>query len=897
MACRWRQGGRVATTPTVTFCRTALPLAKSPELRARDVSRAATVSQTVARKEIEFSVEYQVDAKIVKKEAELKAVRDRLKDTVSLRTDTEAELDRPDLSAAEKARLERVWTRLCGREDHLRKDKKFLLSGLRDLLDVGDNVEPVVDVQLKLESVNLKIDEKQKELDVVQADLEAIWQEQDDAKRVMRRREPTADHAYLDRVEMAVDRVEACLQEDKEYTQFVLQVFDAQANVLLRMLKQLRQDEPVKEVVRRLSYFVRPNPAQTWLSVGVTGHKLTAAAIKVLFELRTDARATGFVTGAPGRGKTMFLQQLLRSIDVEHLTLVPGLSRTLRNWWTTVPVGVVSFNGLSPASVEDHLLAWLDARLPLLVRIIFTETWDPADPHANFAVYRAKVIKLLKEKKLDVVSIESMASKVVRERMPASTSEEMRGVLLVDELSRLSLSSLSEHELGTLAKDIEDLRHPGVTSPQEEATTDTPRGEATADALDAEAVASSATQTSVAATAATATLLATSAPVGAVRTADVASVRRIAQTKVVVKLGDTWQPEDPAMKTAEAVRKAICDWCDLNGIRPVMTAFNERFIERQAGKLTGSLSNVRELVHIPLLPAAELIDQQQRRLDDLGFYLRTTSAAGQRRRQRSDTTARHLERLTLGHPRAAVVLDNAIQQSNDGDVFESILTESLKPSRLSVAKVSIEILARYPILMAAGLLNYDLPSSGFFSETLSYDTVFGEGALFKRSRLTPDAQGSTSRPTNPAIIVTFFLSAIALQRKREPEPALVDEYCDDDLLGHVWRLWRADFNGIDGIMFLRCIRGTRHGPRKGELVAVAMEFKSGSLKPSEDFKVSCSALSVLFGDLGPDWKRRTALVMVVREKAPVKLDVRTYMPELAVDSAIIVDADSLENAY
>lgn len=807
------------------------------------------------------------------------------------------------------------------------------------------------------------------------------------------------------------------------------------------------QDEPVKEVVRRLSYFVQPNPAQTWLSVGVTGHKLTAAAIKVLFELRTDARATGFVTGAPGRGKTMFLQQLLRSIDVEHLTLVPGLSRTLRNWWTTVPVGVVSFNGLSPASVEDHLLAWLDARLPLLVRIIFTETWDPADPHANFAVYRAKVIKLLKEKKLDVLSIESMASKVLRERMPASTSGEMRGVLLVDELSRLSLSSLSEHELETLAKDIEDLRHPGVTSPQEEATTDTPRGEATADALDAEAVASSATQTSVAATAATATLLATGAPVGAVRTADVASVPRIAQTKVVVKLGDTWLPEDPAMKTAEAVRKATCDWCDLNGIRPVMTAFNERFMERQAGKLTGSLSNVRELVHIPLLPAAELIDQQQRRLDDLGFYLRTTSAAGQRRRQRSDTTARHLERLTLGHPRAAVVLDNAIQQSNDGDVFESILTESLKPSRLSVAKVSIEILARYPILMAAGLLNYDLPSSGFFAETVSYDTVFGEGALFKRSRRTPDAQGSTSRPTNPAIIVTFFLSAIALQRKREPEPvseldaaatsvpssshevqlsapadpnkdkwaspraidtvkatihdvsradggvysacwevrsalkdgnvpvawenlflwsevlmsrsrallvkneaslsavrplpyrtfsvrklypapdrltgkahwlgaaqvdasiprlgvvhftnfqALVDEYCDDDLLGHVWRPWRADFNGIDGFMFLRCIRGTRHGPRKGELVAVAMEFKSGSFKPSEDFKVSCSALSVLFGDLGPDWKRRTALVMVVREKAPVKLDVRTYMPELAVDSAIIVDADSLENAY
>lgn len=283
------------------------------------------------------------------------------------------------------------------------------------------------------------------------------------------------------------------------------------------------QDEPVKEVVRRLICFVQPNPAQTWLPVGVTGHKLTAAAIKVLFELRTDARATGFVTGAPGGGKTIFLQQLLRSMDVEHLTFVQGLSRTWRNWWTTVPVGVVSFNGLSPVSVEDHLIAWLDARLPLLVRIFFTETWDPADPHANFAVYRANVIKLLKEKKLEVLSIESMASKVLRERMPASTTGEMRGVLLVDELSRLSLSSLSDDEIEKSAKGIEDLCAAYVKSPQEEATADVPEDEATADAPeteatadapeekstadfpDAEAVASPSTQTSVAATAVTGT--------------------------------------------------------------------------------------------------------------------------------------------------------------------------------------------------------------------------------------------------------------------------------------------------------------------------------------------------------------------------------------------------------
>lgn len=775
-------------------------------------------------------------------------------------------------------------------------------------------------------------------------------------------------------------------------------------------------------MIRRLSCFVEPNPTQSWLRDEVTAHELTAAAIKVLYELRTSARATGYVSGSPGRGKTMFLQQLLRSIDVEHLTMVPRLSRALRAWWTTVPVGAVSFNGRSSVGVDDHLLVWLDAGLPLLVRIIFTETWDPADPAVNFPLYRARVLTLLREKKLQVTDIKAMAVKVLGDRMPASPTGEMGGVLLVDEVARLSLSSLSDHEHKELAEGIQELRAAGFKSHK---TT-------TAAVSEPE-------------------------PAAAARTAVVASTAMKDSRKVAVTVTcDTWQPEDPAMATAEAVRKATCDWCEDMGIRPVMTAFNERFIKRQAGKLTGSLSTVKELVTIPLLPATELIDQQKRRLEELGFYLRTTSAAGQRRQQRSETTARHLERFTLGHPRAAVVLDNAIQASSHGDVFMTIVKTNLDPSCLSVAKASIDILAQYPVVLAAGLLNYDLPSSGFFAETLSYDTVFGEGALVKRPRARPDSQDA-ARTANPAIIVTFFLSAIALQhelevkasfkadaagtdpaetsvelsskrhpgsspahpnkdswakssgsakdivkavvhdvsgpdggvysacrevrsallvgsvpvawenlflwsevlmsrnrallvqneallravrplpfgtyclRKLYPAPdrltgtarwlgaaqvdascprrgvvhfssvqALVREYCDDDLVGHVWRPWRANFEGIDGIMFLRCTRGTRGGPRKGELVAVAVDFKSACLKPTEDMRVSCSALCKLFGsDLWKDWQRRTALVLVVREKAPVKLDVRTSMRDLEVDfdSAIVVDADSLEKAY
>lgn len=240
-ACSWRQGGHGATAPTFIRSRTALPSSPSPVLRSWEVPRAAADSEPVSPEETEFSVEYQVEAKIVKKEAELKAVRDRLKATASARTDTEAELEKLGWSPAEVASLERAWTLLRGREDRLRKEKQLILDGLRDLLKVEDDVESAVDARLKLQSVNSKINDKQNELQAIQADLEAVWQEQDHAKRLMRRRDPTADHAHLDRVEMAVNGVEECLHEDKEYIRFVLQVLDTKANALLRNIKNLMQ--------------------------------------------------------------------------------------------------------------------------------------------------------------------------------------------------------------------------------------------------------------------------------------------------------------------------------------------------------------------------------------------------------------------------------------------------------------------------------------------------------------------------------------------------------------------------------------------------------------------------------------------------------------------------------
>ncbi|KAK1864892.1 hypothetical protein I4F81_007428 [Pyropia yezoensis] len=127
-------------------------------------------------------------------------------------------------------------------------------------------------------------------------------------------------------------------------------------------------------------------------------------------------------------------------------------------------------------------------------------------------------------------------------------------------------------------------------------------------------------------------------------------------------------------------------------------------------------------------------------------------------------------------------------------------------------------------------------------------------------------------------------------------PQLLEEY-SEDLIGHVWRPWSSTFKGIDGIVLTRCLRGAKGGPRKGELVARAVQFKSGGLVAA-DIANSCTSLRGLFGpELWKRWERRTALVVTTRLKAPPKLDLRTRKPTFAVESVIVVDADSVESAY
>ncbi|KAK1859282.1 hypothetical protein I4F81_001879 [Pyropia yezoensis] len=731
-----------------------------------------------------------------------------------------------------------------------------------------------------------------------------------------------------------------------------------------------------------------------------------------------------------------------------------SLTPEVLDWWARLPVYVLSFNGITKATVGDHVLAAIDLGLPGLLRIIYAESWDPRTTGYQFSTYRDDVSKMLIDGQTSVAAVKATAATLVQARVLPASADGMRGLLLVDELPHYSLAALPKDEreaLLTLRKrckrGMDVLRLMYVNG--EGAAGPAPQAPISArtrllSAIDHLSATSNTTAPTSTAETSTAAAGATASETATASTSEVESTGRDAAPVTDAEVDDTVQPEDAALQTAEAVRKEICDWCEELRIRPLMTAFEERFAQRQGGRLMGSLSTVQEVVVIPLLPLEELRAQQRLRLLDLRVALRWSTATGQRRLLPVGTVARHLASLTLGHPRAAVVLDESIEGSNDGDNFFSTLLRALAPTNLSVAQKSIDILAQHPVVMAVGLLNYDAPSSGFLTEQLSWNTVFGTGALLHRS-------SGQSKTRNPTIIVTFFLAALSAWLHRVPRstdvgaaidvlpapdncggrteledseaatdadgkgeeddqedsvvaavidvsgddggvyaacdevrrallvgdvpvswenlflwtevllsccrallcrnqaalhapgplpyrryslrklypapdrltgqapclsravldvsircrgvayfssiPQLLKEYSEEDLVGHVWRPWSSTFEGIDGIVLTRCLRGAKGGPRKGEPVARAVQFKSGKLVAA-DIANSCTSLRGLFGpELWKQWERRTALVVTTRLKAPPKLDLRSRQSTSAVESVIVVDADSVDNAY
>eukprot|EP00170_Pyropia_yezoensis_P003939 contig_16318_g3950 len=332
--------------------------------------------------------------------------------------------------------------------------------------------------------------------------------------------------------------------------------------------------------------------------------------------------------GSPGRGKTLLLLLLLLSI-VGEPDLVMSLTRAMRDWWRSLPVYVLSFNGITKATADDHVLAWIDKRLPHLVRIIFAESWDPTATRNTFDMYRDHVLKLLTEGRVSVAQVVAVATNLVQARLLPSSPDGMRGLLLVDELPRLSFAALSKGEREKVLARLQNINSDedvlqrlfaggkwaaglasmatGTVSAASDQLSSTSQATATTTTAEAEATTAAASiaaaNTATSANAESTSLTGEKKTAGQIAAGLADLVRRDrARLTTTVEEDNTSLPEDAVMVTAEAVRKAICDWCEALHIRPVMTAFNERFAERQAGAQTGSLSTVKEVARIPLLP-------------------------------------------------------------------------------------------------------------------------------------------------------------------------------------------------------------------------------------------------------------------------------------------------------
>ncbi|KAK1864213.1 hypothetical protein I4F81_006763 [Pyropia yezoensis] len=506
-----------------------------------------------------------------------------------------------------------------------------------------------------------------------------------------------------------------------------------------------------EQIILRLRHFIEPSPAfESGLLRRIFGRNLTAELINGLFKTRTETRATGYIAGSPGRGKTLLLLLLLLSTLPKYEILLSELSDEVRAWWKGLPVYSLSLNGRTKASGSDHVLAAINPLLPVLVRIIYTESYTVGN--LLFSDFQKDVLQLLKRKELSFEEVKTCATGLVRARLqPSMSSAQMSAVMLVDELARLSLEGLSKEDVESLNKDLQELNDAAATQrPGVKATVFTVR--MTPNAIEPKIVEG---KQPAWAPMASAELVKTSAEQIEAVTVDtkVAAATPVRADQVDAdtsnKAADVIVlPEDSALRTAEAVRKACCDWCEELLIRPVMTSFTNRFMQRQGGFKTGSGSTVIEAVTIPLLPAQPLEEELVRRFNDSGVRLQATSAVGQRTVLPVETVAKHMVLVSLGHPRALQTLYGAVDRARDGDNFLDKLLAALKPEALSVAAESVRILASYPLVLAAGLLGFDVPTTGFAADDLSFDTVFGKAALVQRS------------PEGPTVILSFFFAAL-----------------------------------------------------------------------------------------------------------------------------------------
>ncbi|KAK1868133.1 hypothetical protein I4F81_010628 [Pyropia yezoensis] len=553
------------------------------------------------------------------------------------------------------------------------------------------------------------------------------------------------------------------------------------------------------EVLRRL---LDSNPARETLRSDALDHEQVRQAVRALYDSRDERRGFGSVVGFPGMGKTYLMRLLLDSQAAPAPAAPEDAEATfaeMMSWWMSLPVFVISFNGITTASSEDLELAGWSDKLPSLVRILYSEMMRAPDD-SDFAAFCDAVLENLHDGKLTTSNVSVLVKYVFRTRCRAVESKLVfNGVLLADELVQLSRvpppSPSRRRRLGRGLSGFVQLPPPSSSSSSSLHGVD---GSSLLDAHDAPPA---------------------SAPGASVPTAGGPESNSVGSASVM-----------HGAQVAEVARSRLCTLARHHALRLCVSSLSEGFVKRE---LTASGSTPVPVGVLQLVEATRVADAVRAVLSHRRKGFQVTSKAGLASVLSAESVGVCLGVLAGGHPRAAEVLISAIEKSRDGEPFLGSFLSRLMPERLSLAASSVDVLCQHPLVVAVGLLGYEADPLTPLGGDMLWDHVYAQGALTRgvldraHGRVTRSAfcAGVSATPIYSTRLNVAFLLEVVKRKASlprigaapggwSPGAAVVDEdlyaslqdVCTTLETGHAPIAWeRFVFSGLTAVSQARRI--------------------------------------------------------------------------------------------
>lgn len=433
--------------------------------------------------------------------------------------------------------------------------------------------------------------------------------------------------------------------------------------------------------VNLFASFFQPSPAEHRLRVYKDDYERVQRAVTELHVRSKETRGFGCVVGLPGLGKTYFLRLLLLSLVDENF--LRCLAPAVRSWWSGVSAFAISFNGVTPASKMDLELLHYDPLLPSIVRLLHAEMLSKRGSH-SFLAFRRDVLELVKADPSQVSVLQKVADFVVqtrgRDQRVAHGSDTFAGVFLVDELSRLSPV----------------LREDG---PDDSLAAPSHRGEVP--------------------------------PAPALSSSSSSSPGRGGRSLAAAPQ----QPPLPSAKyPADTARGALCELGMVHQLCMCITSLSRTFIEDQTRTPSGSVKIVLgELCFVDSERVSRAACDLLARHD---VRLQLTSRSDSKSFVPAADVGKCIGLLAGGHFRAAEKLLDVIAGCRTSQPFCAQVLARLDPSERSLAAQSMDMLRNEPIVVAVGLLGFDVNPRLFVKDGLRWDDVYASGAL-TRAQVTP----------------------------------------------------------------------------------------------------------------------------------------------------------------